>query len=42
MKAVGVKQSLPVADKNCFVEFETEIESPKGHDILVEVGVVTH
>jgi NADPH2:quinone reductase len=40
MKAVGVKKSLPVTDKNCFVEFEAEIVSPKGHDILVEVGAI--
>jgi len=40
MKAVGVKQSLPVSNHNCFVEFELEKPCPKAHDLLVEVKAI--
>ncbi|WP_034925205.1 zinc-binding alcohol dehydrogenase family protein [Gillisia sp. CAL575] len=37
MKAIGFKKSLPISDKESFIEFETETPSPKGYDILVKV-----
>jgi NADPH2:quinone reductase len=37
MKAIGFKQSLPITEKNSFIEFEMEKPSPTGQDILVKV-----
>ena len=37
MKAIGFKKSLPISDKESFIEFETEKPSAKGYDLLVKV-----
>ena len=37
MKAIGFKESLPITEKNSFIEFEMEKPSPTGQDILVKV-----
>jgi len=37
MKAIGFKKSLPISDKESFIEFETEKPSPEGFDLLVKV-----
>lgn len=37
MKAIGFKRSLPISEKESFIEFETEKPSPNGVDLLVKV-----
>ena len=37
MKAIGFKQSLPIKEKNSFIEFETKTPTPEGYDLLVKV-----
>jgi NADPH2:quinone reductase len=37
MKAIGFKQSLPITEKNSFIEFETEKPSATGQDLLIKV-----
>ncbi len=37
MKAIGFKQSLPITDKDSFIEFETEKPTASGFDLLVKV-----
>ncbi len=37
MKAIGFKQSLPITEKDSFIEFETEKPIPSGFDLLVKV-----
>ena len=41
MKAVGIKKSLPVDQKDSFIAFETSIPEPKGKDILVKIKAVS-
>jgi NADPH2:quinone reductase len=41
MKAIGFKQSLPITDKNSFIEFETEEPSPLGFDLLVKIEAIS-
>jgi NADPH2:quinone reductase len=41
MKAIGFKQSLPITDKNSFIEFETEEPSPSGFDLLVKIEAIS-
>ncbi len=38
MKAIGFKQSLPITEKDSFIEFETEQPTPTGYDLLVKVS----
>lgn len=37
MKAIGFRQSLPINEKNSFIEFETEKPTAKGQDLLIKV-----
>jgi NADPH2:quinone reductase len=37
MKAIGFKQSLPITEKNSFIEFETEKPKATGQDLLIKV-----
>jgi NADPH2:quinone reductase len=37
MKAIGFKQSLPISEKNSFLEFEIEKPVAKGQDLLIKV-----
>lgn len=41
MKAIGFKQSLPIAEKNSFIEFETEKPVPEGYDLLVKISAIS-
>lgn len=41
MKAVGFKKSLPIEDKESFVDFETEIPKPGKRDILVKIKAIS-
>ncbi len=41
MKAIGFKQSLPITEKDSFIEFETEKPSPKGFDLLVKIAAIS-
>lgn len=41
MKAIGFKQSLPITEKNSFIEFETEKPVPAGYDILVKISAIS-
>ncbi len=41
MKAIGFKQSLPITDKNSFIEFETDKPSPDGYDLLVKIAAIS-
>ncbi|MDN5214807.1 zinc-binding alcohol dehydrogenase family protein [Fulvivirgaceae bacterium BMA12] len=41
MKAIGFKQSLPITEKESFIEFETEIPSPAGYDLLVKIAAIS-
>ena len=41
MKAIGFKTSLPISEAESFIEFEKEIPSPQGRDILVKVEAVS-
>jgi len=40
MKAVALKEYLPIEDENSFLDVEMEKPEPAGHDILVEVRAV--
>lgn len=40
MKAVGFKLSLPITEAESFIEFEKEMPTPKGKEILVKVEAV--
>lgn len=40
MKAVGFKTSLPIADTNSFIDFETEKPSPQGRELLVKINAI--
>lgn len=37
MKAIGFKQSLPITEKNSFIEFEMNKPNPTGQDLLIKV-----
>ena len=41
MKAIGFRKSLPISEKDSFIEFETATPSPSGFDLLVKVGAVS-
>ena len=37
MKAIGFRKSLPITDKESFIEFEINTPTPTGYDLLVKV-----
>lgn len=41
MKAIGIKTSLPVSEKDSLIEFETTVPKVSGHDLLVSVKAVS-
>ncbi|MEO6290882.1 MAG: zinc-binding alcohol dehydrogenase family protein [Ginsengibacter sp.] len=41
MKAIGFKQSLPISEKESFIEFETEKPTPAGYDLLVKISAIS-
>ncbi len=41
MKAIGFKQSLPIEEKESFIEFETEKPTPAGYDLLVKIAAIS-
>lgn len=41
MKAIGFKTSLPITDKESFIEFETIKPIAKGRDLLVKISAVS-
>jgi NADPH:quinone reductase len=41
MKAIGFKQSLPITDKDSFIEFEIEKPNPSGYDLLVKIEAIS-
>ena len=41
MKAIGFKQSLPISEKNSFIEFETKKPNPTGYDLLVKIAAIS-
>jgi len=41
MKAIGFKQSLPITEKDSFIEFETEKPTPTGFDLLVKIAAIS-
>lgn len=41
MKAIGFKQSLPITEKDSFMEFETEKPTPNGYDLLVKISAIS-
>ena len=41
MKAIGFKQSLPITDKESFIEFETEKPQATGYDLLVKIAAIS-
>ncbi len=41
MKAIGFKQSLPITEKESFIEFETSKPSPTGYDLLVKISAIS-
>ena len=41
MKAIGFKQSLPITEKNSFIEFETEKPVPAGYDLLAKISAIS-
>lgn len=41
MKAIGFKQSLPITEKESFIEFETEKPTPAGYDLLVKISAIS-
>jgi NADPH2:quinone reductase len=41
MKAIGFKTSLPITENESFIEFETAIPQPKGHDVLVKIKAIS-
>jgi len=41
MKAIGFKQSLPITEKESFIEFETEKPNPTGYDLLVKIEAIS-
>ena len=41
MKAIGFDKSLVITDEESFIEFETEIASPTGYDLLVKISAIS-
>lgn len=41
MKAIGFRQSLPITEKDSFIEFEAEKPSPLGYDLLVKIAAIS-
>lgn len=41
MKAIGFKQSLPITEKESFIEFETKKPTPTGYDLLVKISAIS-
>ncbi|TYP98975.1 zinc-binding alcohol dehydrogenase family protein [Tenacibaculum adriaticum] len=41
MKAIGFKKSLPITEKESFIEFETEKPTPAGYDLLVKIAAIS-
>lgn len=41
MKAIGFKKSLPIDEKDSFIEFETEKPIPSGYDLLVKIAAIS-
>ena len=41
MKAIGFKQSLPITERDSFIEFETEKPTPSGYDLLVKIAAIS-
>ena len=41
MKAIGFKQSLPITEKDSFIEFEMEKPIPEEHDLLVKIQAIS-
>jgi len=41
MKAIGFKQSLPIADADSFIEFNADMPTPTGHDLLVRISAIS-
>lgn len=41
MKAIGFRQSLPIIEKDSFIEFETNKPSPSGFDLLVKISAIS-
>ena len=41
MKAIGFEQSLPITDKDSFIEFETDKPTPEGFDLLVKISAIS-
>jgi NADPH:quinone reductase len=41
MKAIGFKQSLPITEKDSFIEFETEKPIANGFDLLVKISAIS-
>lgn len=41
MRAIGFKQSLPIEEKDSFIEFETEKPTPSAYDLLVKISAIS-
>ena len=41
MKAIGFKTSLPITEKDSFIEFETAVPRAEGHDLLVKIKAIS-
>lgn len=41
MKAIGFKTSLPIEEKESFIEFETVKPVPVGHELLVKIDAIS-
>ncbi|WP_119079395.1 zinc-binding alcohol dehydrogenase family protein [Chitinophaga alhagiae] len=41
MKAIGFRTSLPITEKDSFIEFETDIPAPAGRDLLVKIKAIS-
>ena len=41
MKAIGFRQSLPITEKNSFIEFEIDKPVPAGYDLLVKISAIS-
>ncbi|MEO8962679.1 MAG: zinc-binding alcohol dehydrogenase family protein [Ginsengibacter sp.] len=41
MKAIGFRQSLPITEKDSFIEFETEKPNPERYDLLVKISAIS-
>ncbi len=41
MKAIGFRKSLPITEKDSFIEFEIKKPSPAGYDLLVKISAIS-